>query len=76
MVEETRKHFLEMGLREASAEQLAVSSRDFFSLGSYTWQAFLLALVVGTVLSAILMIFLRKKTVVDDVAQPAELRAN
>jgi hypothetical protein len=63
-VEQMRLHHDAQGLPEVGAAPLAETSRIAFTLGTYTWQSFLTALLSGVLLSAVMMLFLRKKAAV------------
>lgn len=61
MVALTRAYYLEAGLPEQEATQIAEGARTTYGIGFHTFQAALGAVMIGMVSSAIMMIFLRGK---------------
>jgi len=62
MVELTRQYYLESGLPEAEAEQFAEGAKQTFGLGSYMIQSALGAIIIGMISTAVVMLFLRRKS--------------
>jgi len=62
MAQQTREHFTAQGMSEAQVEQMVEQARSTFTLGNYAIQSALAALITGLILSAIIMLFLRRGT--------------
>lgn len=61
MAEQTRNHFTAEGLAESEVAKRVEESRGSFTLTNYAIASAMTALVTGTVLSAIIMTFLRNR---------------
>ena len=61
MANETRKYFESKGLPASEVEALVEQARGSFTLTNYAIQSSVTAVVLGVVLSAVIMIFLRTK---------------
>jgi hypothetical protein len=61
MAEQTRDHFTSQGASAEEVERVVEQARGHFTLTNYAVQSALTALVTGVVLSAIIMLFLRRK---------------
>jgi|GEM_PF-1099512 len=72
MAEQTREFFANQGLAGDELEEKVAGARESFTLGRYATQSAIAAIALGTVVSAVTMIFLRKpnRSLSDDT--PAE----
>lgn len=61
MVQQTREHFTAEGKNEAEVSEAVEAARQTFTLPVYATQSAIGALVLGTLVAAIAMIFLRKR---------------
>jgi hypothetical protein len=61
MVEQTRTHFVAQGMSAEQVDQMVEQARSTFTLGNYATTSAMTALVTGTVLSAVIMLFLRHR---------------
>ncbi len=61
MVAETRSHFEKEGASKEAVELAVTGAWKTFALKSYLIQSMLCAVVIGIILSAIIMLFLRKR---------------
>jgi hypothetical protein len=61
MVEESRRHFEELGVPADKVPEYLENSRKTFSLGSYAIQASVGAFVIGMISSAITLLFLVRR---------------
>jgi hypothetical protein len=65
MAQQTKAHFTAQGMSPAQVEQMVLQARDSFTLSNYAVSSAATALIVGIVLSAIIMIFLRRRSATD-----------
>lgn len=63
MIEETRKHFEAQHLAKEDIDIELAAAREFFTLKFYAISSFITAFVMGLAISAVTMIFLRKRAV-------------
>lgn len=63
MLGETERHFQSQGLSAAEVQAQVEIARQTFELTNYAMQSAVMAIVLGLVLSAIVMVFLRSKPV-------------
>ncbi|MEM1443893.1 MAG: DUF4199 domain-containing protein, partial [Verrucomicrobiota bacterium] len=61
MVEMTRLFYLQQGLPENQAERLSQGAEKTFGLQSYLLQAFIGAIIIGILSTAIILLFFRQK---------------
>ncbi|MBX3357849.1 MAG: DUF4199 domain-containing protein [Phycisphaeraceae bacterium] len=61
MVEQTRRHFADLGKSQAEIDQAVETARSTFTLPVYAAQSAISALVVGALITAIAMVFLRAR---------------
>lgn len=61
MARQTAEHFSAQGMSAAQVEQMVAQARASFTLSNYAVSSALTALIVGIVLSAVIMIFLRRR---------------
>lgn len=61
MAQQTRTHFTAQGMSPTQVEQMVLQARGSFTLTNYAVSSAVTALIVGIVLSAIIMIFLRHR---------------
>ena len=62
MVQQTRECFKKQGLSPAEVEEQVVLARQCFELTNYATSSAITAAILGTVVSAIIMLFLKKPT--------------
>ena len=67
MAGQTREHFTALGLPPADVDKMVEQARGTFTLTNYAITSAATALILGVVLSALIMLFLRRR-----VARPAE----
>jgi len=63
MAQQTRQHFEARGLSPVDVEQLVIQARSSFTLSNYAVSSAITAVVVGIVLAAIIMIFIRHRKI-------------
>jgi hypothetical protein len=73
MAQQTREHFTAQGLSAEDVDLRVQESRNAFTLTNYAVTSAITALVVGTVLSGIIMLFLRRRTSYSEVGASAAL---
>ncbi len=62
MAQQTKAHFTAQGMSSEQVEQMVVQARGSFTLSNYAVSSAATALIVGVVLSAIIMIFMRRRS--------------
>lgn len=62
MIGETRAHFTALGKSEAEVEAAVAQAQQSFTMGMYATQSAIGAVVLGTLVAAIAMIFVRART--------------
>jgi hypothetical protein len=62
MAQQTKAHFTAQGMSPPQVEQMVLQARGSFTLSNYAVSSAASALIVGIVLSAIIMIFLRRRS--------------
>ncbi len=62
MAQQTKAHFTAQGMSPEQVEQMVVQARGSFTLSNYAVASAATALMVGIALSAIIMIFLRRRS--------------
>lgn len=67
MAGQTREHFTAMGLPPADVDNMVEQARGTFTLTNYAITSAATALIFGVVLSALIMLFLRRKSVAPTV---------
>ncbi|MGE3309768.1 MAG: DUF4199 domain-containing protein [Limisphaerales bacterium] len=72
MAQQTKAHFTAQGMSPAQVERMVVQARGSFTLSNYAVSSAATALIVGIVLSAIIMLFLRRRSA---AATPEATRA-
>jgi hypothetical protein len=73
MAQQTREHFTAQGLSAEEVDLRVDESRQVFTLTNYAVTSAITALVVGSVLSGIIMLFLRRRTFFAEGGAPAAL---
>jgi hypothetical protein len=68
MAQQTEAHFTAQGMSPEQVEQMVAQARGSFTLSNYAVASAATALIVGIVLSAIIMVFLRRRPAI-----PAEV---
>lgn len=62
MAQQTEAHFTAQGMPPEKVEQMVVQARGSFTLANYAISSAVTALILGVLLSAIIMIFLRRRS--------------
>jgi hypothetical protein len=62
MAQQTEAHFTAQGMSPTQVEQMVLQARGSFTLSNYAVSSAATALIVGIVLSAIIMVFLRRRS--------------
>jgi len=64
MEAQTRDHFTAQGLTPEEVEQRVAQAREYFTLSNYATSSAMAALLLGIVLSAVILLFLRRRSIV------------
>jgi hypothetical protein len=71
MAEQTREHFTAQGMSQAQVEQMVAQAHETFTLSNYAVTSAITALITGIVLSAMIMLFLRRRPAGETVSTTA-----
>lgn len=62
MMQQTRTHFTTQGIPPEQVEEMVAQAREYFTLSNYAISSAAAALMLGIALSALIMVFLRRRS--------------